>query len=125
MDEGIRIRQNVAATGYPREVTDDDCRSTNSLLLPGFRSFCSMSTKVVRPGEMGTLVQLEHTTQELGLDLAPHCARRGSFGGAGARNTALGGRLLGLDGDSHNGVGPVTAVPGRLAETLRRWNAIW
>lgn len=118
MDEAHRIR-NTSADRYTRAEFRTDRPQIDELIAAArVPVFLLDEHQVVRPGEMGTLKQIEHYAQHLGLDFQ-HIGLGEQFRCGGSEEYVRWVvRLLGLDGDLPPEVWPGDPQFGvRLAET--------
>ena len=124
MDEAHRIRQ-TSVDRYTPESRTDRLQIDERIAAARVPSFCSKH-QVGRPGETGTLEQIEHHAQDLGLDFST-LRSANNFGAAGAKNTCTGwSDFWDSTAIIHQRCGPVirSSMSASLRR-LRRWNAIW
>jgi DUF2075 family protein len=118
MDEAHRMRNTSANRYTPAALRTDRPQIDELIAAARVPVFLLDEHQVVRPGEMGTLKQIEHYAEHLGLD-CQHVSLGEQFRCGGSEEYVRWVvRLLGLDGN-----GPPTAWSGdpafqvRLAET--------
>lgn len=99
MDEAHRIRQTSVDRYTRAELRTDRLQIDELIAAARVPVFLFDEHQVVRPGEMGTLEQIEHHAQDLGLD-CQHIALGEQFRCGGSEEYVHWVvRLLGLDGD--------------------------
>jgi hypothetical protein len=99
MDEAHRIRQTSVDRYTRAELRTDRLQIDELIAAARVPVFLLDEHQVVRPGEMGTLDQIEHHAQDLGLDFQ-HIALGEQFRCGGSEEYVHWVvRLLGLDGD--------------------------
>ncbi len=99
MDEAHRIRQTSVDRYTRAELRTDRLQIDELIAAARVPVFLLDEHQVVRPGEMGTLEQIEHHAQDLGLDFQ-HIALGEQFRCGGSEEYVHWVvRLLGLDGD--------------------------